>query len=49
MESVDKRKEYGIRLEKTDLIKLEKTVMVMAMTEHNSEYLNSVYKEIGEN
>ena len=48
MESVDKRKEYGIRPEKTDLIKLEKTVMVMAMTEHNSEYLNSVYKEIGE-
>ena len=50
MEGMDKCKEYEIRLEKTDLIKLSKTVMVMvmAMTEQNAEYLNSVYKEIGE-
>ena len=48
MECMDKRKEYEIRLEKTDLIKLSKTVMVMAMKEQNAEYLNSVYKEIGE-
>ena len=48
MECMDKCKEYEIRLEKTDLIKLSKTVMVMAMTEQNAEYFNSVYKEIGE-
>ena len=48
MECMDKCKEYGIGLKKIDLIKLSKTVMVMAMTEHNSEYLNSVYREISE-
>ena len=48
MDRMDKCKEYGIGLEKTDLIKLEKTVMVIEMTDHNAEYLNSVYKEISE-
>ena len=48
MECMDKCKEYEIRLVKTDLLKLSKRVAVMAMTEHNSEYLNSVYREISE-
>ena len=48
MERMDKHKENGIGLEKTDLVKLCKKVTVMEMAEHNSEYLNSVYKEIGE-
>ena len=50
MECMDKCKEYGIRLEKSDLLKLLETAMEreMKMTELNPEHLNSVYREICE-
>ena len=42
----DKRKDFGIRLEKTNLLNLSKEVMRMA--EQDSELLNAVYKEVSE-
>ena len=44
----DKCKEKGLRLEKQDLLKLSKRMMVMAMEEQDPEVLNSVYREISE-
>ena len=42
----DKRKDFGIRLEKTNLVEFSKEVMRMA--EKDSELLNAVYKEVSE-
>ena len=42
----DKYKDFGIRLEKTNLLNLSKEVMRMA--EQDSELLNAVYKEVSE-
>lgn len=42
----DKRKDFGIRLEKSNLVEFSKEVMRMA--EQDSELLNTVYKEISE-
>lgn len=44
---VDKHKDFGIRLEKTHLLKLSKDE-VMRMAENDSELLNAVYKEVNE-
>lgn len=44
---VDKHKDFGIRLEKTHLLKLSKDE-VMRMAENDSELLNAVYKEVSE-
>ena len=43
---MDKRKDFGIRLEKSNLVEFPKEVMRMA--ERDSELLNSVYKEVSE-
>lgn len=43
----DKHKDFGIRLEKTYLLKLSKDE-VMRMVENDSELLNAVYKEVSE-
>ena len=43
---MDKRKEFGIRLENLHLLNLSKEVMRMA--ENDSELLNAVYKEVSE-
>ena len=43
---MDKRKDFGIRLEKSNLVEFSKEVMRMA--EQDSELLNTVYKEISE-
>lgn len=48
MEYKDKYKEYEIRLEKLKLLKLLKRMAVMEMAEQDSEFLNSVYREISE-
>lgn len=42
----DKRKDFGIRLEKSNLVEFSKEVMWMA--EKDSELLNAVYKEVSE-
>lgn len=42
----DKRKDFGIRLEKCHLVKLSKEVIQMA--ENDSDLLNAVYREISE-
>ena len=42
----DKRKEFGIRLEKSNLV--EFSTEVMRMAEKDSELLNTVYKEVSE-
>ena len=42
----DKRKDFGIRLEKSNLVEFSKEVIQMA--EKDSELLNTVYKEISE-
>ena len=44
--SMDKHKDFGIRLEKTNLLNLSKEVMRMAV--NDPELLNAVYKEISE-
>ena len=44
--SMDKHKDFGIRLEKSNLVEFPKEVMRMA--ERDSELLNSVYKEVSE-
>ena len=44
--STDNYKDFGIRLEKTNLVEFSKEVMQMA--EQDSELLNAVYKEISE-
>ncbi len=46
MEKTDKRKDIGILLENSHLLKLSKEVMLML--ENDPELLNSVYKEISE-
>ncbi|MBR2937299.1 MAG: Mor transcription activator family protein [Oscillospiraceae bacterium] len=43
---MDKRKDFGIRLENADLVEFSNEVMRMA--EQESELLNAVYKEISE-
>ena len=43
---MDKRKEFGIRLEKSNLVEFSSEVMRMA--EKDSELLNAVYKEVSE-
>ena len=43
---VDKYKDFGIRLEKSNLVEFSKEVMQMA--EKDSELLNTVYKEVSE-
>ena len=43
---MDKRKEFGIRLENTHLLKFSGEVL--QMLENNPELLNAVYKEISE-
>ena len=48
MDHMDKYKEFEIRLENAKLLKLVERTAVMEMTEHDSEYLNTVYKEISE-
>lgn len=48
MEFKDKYKEYEIGLENVKLIKLSKRMAVMEMAEQDSEFLNSVYREISE-
>ena len=45
-DGVDKHKDFGIRLEKSNLVEFSKEVMQMA--EQDSELLNAVYKEISE-
>lgn len=42
----DKRKDFGIRLEKSNLV--EFSTEVMRMAEKESELLNTVYKEVSE-
>ena len=42
----DKRKDFGIRLEKSNLVEFPSEVMQMA--EQDSELLNAVYKEVSE-
>ena len=44
--NMDKRKDFGIRLEKSNLVEFPKEVMRMA--EQDSELLNTVYKEVSE-
>lgn len=44
--NMDKHKDFGIRLEKSNLVEFPKEVMRMA--ERDSELLNSVYKEVSE-
>ena len=47
MENIrDKHKDFGIRLEKSNLVEFSKEVIWMA--EKDSELLNAVYKEISE-
>lgn len=48
MKFEDKFKEYEIGLVNTNLIKLSKRMVVMEMAEQDSEFLNSVYREISE-
>ena len=48
MEHRDKYKEYEIGLENAKLLKLTKRMAVMVMAEQDSEFLNSVYREISE-
>ncbi len=43
---MDKRNDFGIRLEKSDLVEFSKEVMWMA--QKDSELLNTVYREISE-
>ena len=43
---MDKCKDFGIRLEKSNLVEFPKEVMRMA--EKDSELLNTVYKEVSE-
>ena len=43
---MDKHKDFGIRLEKLNLVEFSKEVMRMA--EQDSELLNTVYKEVSE-
>ena len=43
---MDKHKDFGIRLAKSNLLNLSKEVMQMA--EKDSELLNAVYKEVSE-
>ena len=43
---MDKRKDFGIRLENYNLLNLSKEVMQMAVSD--PELLNAVYKEISE-
>ena len=43
---MDKCKDFGIRLEKSNLVEFSKEVMLMA--EQDSELLNTIYKEISE-
>ena len=43
---MDKHVDFGIRLEKSNLVKFSKEVMRVA--ENDSELLNTVYREIGE-
>lgn len=44
--SMDKHMDFGIRLEKSNLVEFSKEVMRMA--ENDSELLNTVYREISE-
>ena len=44
--NMDKHNDFGIRLEKLDLVKFSKEVIRMA--DKDSELLNAVYKEISE-
>ena len=44
--SMDKHVDFGIRLEKSNLVEFSKEVMRMA--ENDSELLNTVYREISE-
>ena len=43
---MDKHKDFGIRLKKSNLVEFSKEVMRMA--EKDSELLNTVYKEVSE-
>lgn len=43
---MDKHKDFGIRLEKSNLV--EFSAEVMRMAENDSELLNTVYKEVSE-